>query len=484
MIMEENISPGDNCIIAGDIIVGGHKLFSRGESVVVEAISPNKDMPDFKYLVYSIAKKRRYQLRAEDLRIIISNQPATREMLECLHCGKKNQAGTRYCEYCGKPPATGVREDVMEAPRPTSPATPYVKPYAEYGQVVDKKNRVGSFSKRKTPFITIMVVALVAITIPVLLLVLSIYSGPRTPEGVVEQYVNAINEGDVDAVIHCLDVTCDMKEESEAWTEFVNANKGSFTLEEIENKEEENGEASIVTKIKAGEFEDSATFQLMQRGTTWRIVRWYNTESARYAEEILEKVNAGDAEGCWSAYCSDARMPDNKDDFVGDIESVKGELKSWEILEAENRDEDIRLKIRLNLQDGKEELFSMQVTKENDEWKLYSFDPCEMGVKPKYSCPWEGRWVSNSRYPLSDIGPMTLDISSDWSFVLDFGGNSYNDEVSRNYRVDVQAGDYTVCFSFGRGYSGNEPHVSVHTYAEISEHGITANHEATFSLGR
>ena len=54
-------------IVAHDIIIGGEKAFYHGEHVSIEALSPNPERPEYKYVVYSNSLKRRFQLRDEDL---------------------------------------------------------------------------------------------------------------------------------------------------------------------------------------------------------------------------------------------------------------------------------------------------------------------------------------------------------------------------------------------------------------------------------
>lgn len=60
--MDESISPGDTGVVRRDIKISGQVAFSEGEEVHVEAISPNPDMPEFKYLVFSRRMKTKFQL--------------------------------------------------------------------------------------------------------------------------------------------------------------------------------------------------------------------------------------------------------------------------------------------------------------------------------------------------------------------------------------------------------------------------------------
>jgi len=57
---------GETRILSHDVEVGGAVAFTRGEAVTVEAVEPNPERPEYKYVVYSRAVERRYQLREED----------------------------------------------------------------------------------------------------------------------------------------------------------------------------------------------------------------------------------------------------------------------------------------------------------------------------------------------------------------------------------------------------------------------------------
>ncbi|MHB8894313.1 MAG: hypothetical protein ACYC99_03930 [Candidatus Geothermincolia bacterium] len=61
------MSDGETRKVARDIDVGGAIAFRQGEQVVIEAVEPNPERPEYKYVVYSSLMMRRYQLRDEDL---------------------------------------------------------------------------------------------------------------------------------------------------------------------------------------------------------------------------------------------------------------------------------------------------------------------------------------------------------------------------------------------------------------------------------
>lgn len=61
--MTNAIRPGDIAIITHDI----ETAFKAGEQVVVEAISPDEQKPEFRYVVYSRTEMKRYRLSDADL---------------------------------------------------------------------------------------------------------------------------------------------------------------------------------------------------------------------------------------------------------------------------------------------------------------------------------------------------------------------------------------------------------------------------------
>lgn len=117
--MDKAISPGDSCIIQRDIKIQGEVAYFKGERVKIEAISPNPDIPEFSYLVFSHRLETNLQLRARDIRPI-----------EHTHSEQRNENCTSFgyplnakgeCERCGddlvSPPRTvpqQTRKDVSE----------------------------------------------------------------------------------------------------------------------------------------------------------------------------------------------------------------------------------------------------------------------------------------------------------------------------------------------------------------------------------
>lgn len=61
------IRPGSRVVVNGDVFVGGALAFGRGEPVTVEAVEPNPQRPEYRYVVTSARLSRRFQLRDADL---------------------------------------------------------------------------------------------------------------------------------------------------------------------------------------------------------------------------------------------------------------------------------------------------------------------------------------------------------------------------------------------------------------------------------
>lgn len=68
-----DIQQGTTVTIASDIVANGVVTFARGEQVSIGQVSPNPQMPQYKYTVYSQKAGQWFQLRDED---IIAPSPA------------------------------------------------------------------------------------------------------------------------------------------------------------------------------------------------------------------------------------------------------------------------------------------------------------------------------------------------------------------------------------------------------------------------
>ncbi|MCG2795335.1 MAG: hypothetical protein L6427_05650 [Actinomycetia bacterium] len=67
--MEEPIREGGNYEITRDIIIGGLPAFVKDETVLVEKIEPNKERPEYQYVVFSQRLQKRFQLCDADFEV-------------------------------------------------------------------------------------------------------------------------------------------------------------------------------------------------------------------------------------------------------------------------------------------------------------------------------------------------------------------------------------------------------------------------------
>jgi len=65
--MSDSIHAGDTCTVIHDVVINTIVAFRKGERVVVEAIDPNLQRPDYKFVVFSESLQMRYQLSEADL---------------------------------------------------------------------------------------------------------------------------------------------------------------------------------------------------------------------------------------------------------------------------------------------------------------------------------------------------------------------------------------------------------------------------------
>lgn len=75
--MSGEIKEGDGLEVSREITVGGKLAFNEGEVVTVEKIDPNRDRPQYMYVVKSPSLGKRLQLRAEDLRPVAGEEVET-----------------------------------------------------------------------------------------------------------------------------------------------------------------------------------------------------------------------------------------------------------------------------------------------------------------------------------------------------------------------------------------------------------------------
>lgn len=65
--MSVEINAGDTCIVSRDVPIGAALAFQKGEAVVVEAVVPDAQRPDYKYVVTSRSLGIRYALSDADI---------------------------------------------------------------------------------------------------------------------------------------------------------------------------------------------------------------------------------------------------------------------------------------------------------------------------------------------------------------------------------------------------------------------------------
>lgn len=65
--MGDSVRPGDYCLITRDVMVGDYAAFRKGETVRVDRVEPDPQMPDHKYVVYSTAMSRHFRISDNDL---------------------------------------------------------------------------------------------------------------------------------------------------------------------------------------------------------------------------------------------------------------------------------------------------------------------------------------------------------------------------------------------------------------------------------
>ena len=61
------IHPGQTCAVARDIIIEGRVAYAVGERVVVEAVVPDAQRPQYKYVTLSRALQKRFALSDADI---------------------------------------------------------------------------------------------------------------------------------------------------------------------------------------------------------------------------------------------------------------------------------------------------------------------------------------------------------------------------------------------------------------------------------
>lgn len=88
--MSFELEPGERCTLKRDYMVDGRCAFTRGASVVIETIDPDRDRPGFKYVIFSARLEERVRLRGIDL-----------QRVNCKECGTELGPDDDRCGACG-----------------------------------------------------------------------------------------------------------------------------------------------------------------------------------------------------------------------------------------------------------------------------------------------------------------------------------------------------------------------------------------------
>ncbi|MBN2168647.1 MAG: hypothetical protein JW738_05335 [Actinobacteria bacterium] len=79
--------PGDVCIVTHDI----GTAFRSGDQVVIDRIEPDAEMPEFRYVVYSVADMVEYKLSDQDLMV---QQPIMPQRVQIVHDPQEDSGST------------------------------------------------------------------------------------------------------------------------------------------------------------------------------------------------------------------------------------------------------------------------------------------------------------------------------------------------------------------------------------------------------
>lgn len=100
--MENEPQAGDICEVSRDIIINGETAFEQGERVMIEAVSPDPAVPEFKFKVFSQRMNTNLRLRENDIGSIVDAGPADRSAVpsvESTYMGVTSEHSTRHYSY-------------------------------------------------------------------------------------------------------------------------------------------------------------------------------------------------------------------------------------------------------------------------------------------------------------------------------------------------------------------------------------------------
>ena len=156
-------------------------------------------------------------------------------MAFCDNCGTKLEDGAKFCDNCGNPVSAESAPAAAPAAAPAYTPAPEAAPAPGYTPA-PKKSGNGKL-------IGIICGAAGAAVLAVVLVLVLVLGGGGGPEGVVEKYIDAMNEGDVDAFMECLpeflvDVLEDEGYTEDYFEEMMDSIEDEVEIIEIEVKKE------------------------------------------------------------------------------------------------------------------------------------------------------------------------------------------------------------------------------------------------------
>jgi ribosomal protein S17 len=94
---------GASAQVTHDIVINDQPVFKAGDVVTVEAVSPNDQRPEYKYVVTSARTGARFQLSDADMRESVPVGPPPAAVARCAKCGKEYDDAFTFCPHCAEP---------------------------------------------------------------------------------------------------------------------------------------------------------------------------------------------------------------------------------------------------------------------------------------------------------------------------------------------------------------------------------------------